>query len=492
MKLSINIIFLIFFFIGISSCNEKENPPNDTCSPSNLNGKCENNRNCVNGRCIYECNDNLECPENYHCDNNVCYDTTKSCSQNNYFGTCSGDKTCVKGSCKNLNPCSSLNSNGICSSEDRICYNGICVNNNNKCKPWNPNGNCPENYYCNNGNCIHNKVEYPCSLQYPDGKCDSKFDSCINGVCMDTEYGCGKSEIGTDCPEGQSCSLGNCTFDNTKLCSTDYPFGYCENSREKCYDGICYDLKNSCSSTDKFGKCGVNEICDNGVCIPVLVECNDTLSCPDTNRQECKNNKCIDKPIFCEDGAPNGLCPEGKACVDSECKDITENCSSSNLTGKCSALNLKCINGTCLDSSQENICSPMNLTGECPSGMGCNNGTCLGNVTEADIGNSCVVDAQCKSELFCEKTFLDGSCTKNCANNNDCDENSSCYKVSDTKGYCLAKCSVNIPNSCSRNNLEDYICYPINGNDGVCLYDCKYNNCFETGKTCNSITGICQ
>ena len=492
MKLSV--IFLIFFFLGISSCNSDENPPvSDACSVNNPAGKCKDNKSCVNGRCIYECSDTKECPENYHCDNNICYDTTKSCAPNNFFGVCPQNETCVKGRCKNLNPCSESNQRGICSSEDRSCYKGICVTRTNECKPWNINGVCPDSYHCSNeGKCIHDKIEYPCSLQYPDGKCSSEFDSCINGLCMDTEYACGKSEIGTDCPEGQSCSLGECVFDENKLCSVEYPFGYCKNSNEKCYDGVCYNLKNSCSETDKFGKCDDGKICKSGDCVAVLTECDDTNPCPDVNRQSCIENKCIDKPVFCKDGAINGLCPEGKACVESECKDITEECTPSNLSGKCNALNLKCINGACLDSSQVNICSDSNLNGECPDGTTCNNGNCEGNVSQGDIGSPCVIEAQCKSELLCEKTFLDGYCTKECNDNADCNEDSSCYKVSGAKGYCLAKCSVNIPNSCARNNLEDYICYPVNGNEGVCLYDCKYNNCFETGKTCNSLTGICQ
>ena len=494
MKLTLGFFLFFFIFIAIS-CEEEENnkpPVDNSCSTLNPSGDCEDNKSCINGICIYECSETLSCPEHYyHCDNNVCYDTTEPCSKDNYFGKCSSDKTCVEGKCKNLNPCSREYPTGICSSEDKSCYDGYCVEKTTECKPWNPYGSCPKDYNCKNGKCYHKIVEQACSLQYPDGVCDSDEDKCINGVCREADNTCG-SPYSQSCPSGQKCLDGICYVDIEKPCG-DYSFGYCSDENEKCYNGECYNIINDCSVDDVFGKCPKNYICNKGVCDSLLIECNEEKECPDLSRQYCsEDEKCLDKPIFCEDGAVNGLCPENEACVDSVCEKITEECSLSNPNGICDALNLKCLDGICLDSSQQGLCSDKYPEGKCPSSQECINKACEGDLTRLDIGNSCFSDLECKEDLYCEKTFLDGYCTKSCQVKSDCPETSNCYKTSSSIGYCLAKCSVNIPNSCDRENTENYICYPYDNNDGSCLYDCKYHGCFETGKTCNQITGICK
>jgi len=494
MKSLINFIFIFFLLLGVISCNNDDNSPSDNnCSITNPTGECKDNKSCINGQCIYECNEELACPDkNYHCEENICYNTTEPCSAINYFGTCSDNETCVEGICKNLNPCSLENPKGICSSDDRKCYNGICVNTTDECKPWNTSGKCPDAYYCENGYCKHDEIIGECSLQYLKGQCYSEFETCINGICMDNEYLCSEEEGKDDCPKGQTCVNGDCIALEEDPCSEQNFYGYCKNKDERCYRGICYNIENPCSEEDQYGKCSKNQICKEGICTNLVTECDENKECPDTNRQYCENNTCLDKPIFCEDGAENGLCPEGKSCVNSVCENITVECSPSNIEGSCNALNLKCIYGECKDFSQEGVCSVNVLNGKCPEGQLCNNGICEGTTTSMGIGNNCIMDSQCKDELFCEKTFLDGYCTKECESNSDCIDDSICYKISSSKGYCMAKCSVNIPNSCSRNNLENYICYPVQDNDGVCLYDCKYNHCFETNKTCNQVTGICQ
>jgi hypothetical protein len=498
MRQSTNLFFIfILIFIALSCDKNTGNPViNDSCSSINLSGTCKDDKSCVNGKCVYECQESLDCPNSsYHCDNNICYNTEESCSSKNYFGKCAENETCVEGVCKDLNPCSREFPNGICSSDTRFCYEGICVDETNECKPWNKHGICPLNYSCVDGSCVHKKDNYPCSLQSPNGACTFDTDICINGFCLNKEGTCGGGDPETDrnCPSGQDCENSICTFDENKLCSLDYLFGYCKNSKEKCYNGVCYNLDDNCSVDNPFGKCPENMICDfDGSCNLLFVECDENNACPDLDRQYCDNNKCVDKPIFCEDGALDGLCPEKESCVNSQCESITVECSESNLYGTCKALNLKCINGDCLDSSQEGVCSSFELNGECPENQICNNGLCLGDINPLNIGNACIIDAQCEADLYCEKTFLDGYCTKTCNDNSECTSDSTCYKVSSSIGYCLTKCSVNIPNSCSRAGQEDYICNSVDGNDGVCLYDCKYHNCFETGRTCNQITGICE
>ena len=88
--LKTNLFFLIIFLFVIVSCETENNPPTDkSCSSTNLQGDCEDNKSCINGFCAYECNESLNCPTtDYICKENVCYDTTSICSSKNYYGKC--------------------------------------------------------------------------------------------------------------------------------------------------------------------------------------------------------------------------------------------------------------------------------------------------------------------------------------------------------------------------------------------------------------------
>ncbi len=483
--------FFVFFLLCIFSCNNSSVEKEDFdryCSYKNPNGICEGTLDtCVNGRCVITCSDDKKCPDNFKCYNNICFNEIKDCSLLNPLGKCKNPFfTCVKGMCKNTSPCSKENHTGFCSSKNRICFKGACVEKTTRCSPWNTSGDCPRWYKCSEGKCIRSK---PCTPSFPNGECSSNTDICINGLCYSQKYSCYDKSGNSRgfCPSGQQCHNNKCSTSEYYPCSDDNMFGYCSSKEEICFNGVCHNIYEDCSDKNIFGKCEEGNICINGEC-KTMIECNEYMPCPDNKNQICKNNHCVDKPIFCKDGG--NLCPENQKCINKVCMDITEECSITNFKGKCKDLNHTCINGVCLDYSQKGVCSLDNPKGKCPKNTTCIYGECVEIKPNLDIGKSCLFDEEC-IEGLCEKTFLDGYCTKECQNDDDCGDGASCYEIHNFK-YCLSKCSTHIPNSCSGGHSEDYICYPMDGLSGVCLYHCKYHNCFNSGQVCDVQTGICM
>ncbi|MBN2695722.1 hypothetical protein JXR93_13770 [bacterium] len=485
-------IISLFIMLLVSCTTEKD----EKCSYSNPEGSCEKGEVCYSGVCFLECSDSILCPTSFECFNNRCYNVEVDCSRSNPYGKCSNEgEICEKGVCKNTLPCGEDNLNGICEDSEDICYQGICLEIDGSCRPWNTFGSCPKGYYCSGeGKCEYIKPSKPCSPIFPDGICPDDAYICISGSCILESEACLESSEFTTCPDGMFCNFGTCITKEETPCSTEAPFGYCPDE-QTCVYGVCYDFNKSCSIENPYGKCaGGNYYCVDGSCIDIYLECdieNPDFQCPDTERQECILGKCVDREIFCSQENLHGVCMSGFSCVDGECIEVTDYCSPSNINGTCPYSHLVCINGECLDSSQKLLCSSENPQGLCSEGQNCINESCVGSIIANSIGYSCVADEGCLTPYICDKTFLDGYCSKECLNSSDCGETGYCFKKSPTDefGVCLAECSPSLPNSCNR---ENYVCMPTTNDNGACIYNCSFNNCFETGKTCNIETGICE
>ncbi len=487
------LFFLLVLFLF--SC---ENENQNECSKQFPKGKCSDDKVCVSGVCKYDCSDTKTCPdENYVCSDNICYDKRQDCSVKNPFGKCEDTNAeCTEGVCVNSKPCSAENPTGVCDEDFAVCYNGICFVDAGECRPWNLTGTCPTGYTCDeNGNCINPASKPDCTRLNQTGKCPDGY-VCLAGVCMDKENACGYG-VEQFCPSGLVCINEICTTTTDYLCSSEFLYGYCENN-STCISGDCYDLTLPCSTENIFGSCSEpNYECIQGECIDIHKECDEVcseescLKCPNEERQECKDNRCVDKPLFCSQENVYGICPVSYICVEGNCELITPFCSFSNLKGSCELSHHACVEGVCKDKTQDERCSEENQLGICPNGQVCQAGICAGEIEQRGIGNSCVVNEECTTD-YCDVFMLNGYCSKICDEATPCPDNAFCYKKKSTDdiGVCLANCSVALPNSCNR---EDYICIPHDGSIGHCYYDCKHHECLGyENLTCSETLGYCE
>ncbi len=488
------LFFLVIIFL-FSCESESENE----CSNKFPKGKCSDNKTCISGVCKYDCSAAKTCPDdNYVCSNSICYDKRQTCSVRNPFGKCDDiNAECKEGICINSKPCTAENPTGVCEGEYSVCYNGVCFVDTGVCRPWNLTGTCPLSYECNSeGNCVKPDTESDCNRLNQTGKCPNG-SVCLAGVCMDKNDACGYGGE-YHCPTALMCYNNKCITTKDYLCSSEYVYGYCENEMV-CINGSCIDTTLPCSAENIFGSCTeANYQCIQGECVDINKQCDseacsgeNCLKCPDEERQECKNNRCVDKPLFCSAENIYGICPVSYSCVDGTCELITPFCSFSNLNGTCELSHHTCVWGVCKDKTQDRLCSQENQTGLCPNGQVCQAGVCAGDIEQRGIGNSCVANEECTTN-YCDVFMLNGYCTQVCNNASPCPDNAFCYKKqeNDDLGICLANCSIALPNSCNR---EDYVCIPHDGSLGHCFYDCKHHNCFGSeALVCSESLGYCE
>jgi len=390
----------------IASCGGDDGNADNSCSPSNPTGTCEDGKVCKNGMCV---KDEGSCTPD--CSGKVCGDD--GCGGT--CGTCNAGETCdANGQCQaGNNACSPSNPNGTCEA-GKVCKNGHCVDDNNCTPDCNGKvcgddgcggtcGTCNAGETCNaNGQCQASSQPNPGEL---GGSCDqntpcvdqdamcltasgvsSCYQSC-NGandtscrqdgaVCMDT----GNAQIGWICvppappgntPIGGDCSQENCVAEAT--CGT-------VNNVSTCYEN-CTGEGYNCQLE--------NHVCANTsigwLCIPQAQPGNTPIG------GDCSQENCVAEAIC--------LNPDAPTCYE-KCDSPSYQCSQSNYK--------------CIDSGNAQIgwvCWPQVEPGNTPIG-----GDCSGAAD--DPSKNCVAGAACLSTQDENGNITSSICYEECDTNN--------------------------------------------------------------------------
>jgi fibro-slime domain-containing protein len=388
----------------------------DTNNECTINICDQTDGQCKTQNVIGQCTDNNACTTSDVCVNGTCTGIDLTCNDNNIctFDSCDFQIGCLftpdnggPGSCEDGNPCT----------VGDFCNNSICISGQfNDCNDFN---DCTVDFCnINNGNCIHlNSNQTICD----DGDLCTENDMCISGICVGNQKNCNDNN--------------NCTTD------------FCDPNTGNCLHS--YDNGISCNDGNP---CTNNDICLNGQCRGIQIDCNDnnicTLDYCDQNNGQCQN---IMAKLPCNDGNPctvNDTCHYDVNGL-SVCDGTPKNCDDEN---QCTNDTCDINNGQCLHTLLSSI--PCDDGNPCTLNDICNNGQCIGRLRDCNDNNECTDDI--------------------------CDTNTGrCRNINDNT------------NTCSDNNL-----CTINDqcNSGSCfgtLINCRDGN-ICTNDTCNPRTGMCE
>ncbi len=425
------------------------------------------------------CSENGECFGPEH----LCDTTQHACVQCLQQSDCQGNQVCTHGTCANTltncnGTCADLtqdpNDCGACGNAcaaDSTCVNGTCVtcpdagsDCSNVCKNLrNDPSNCGHcaNVCMANDTCVDGQCT-PCPA-FPDAGVPQEALECSN-VCVDwlnDPNNC--SGCGNVCPSGV-CRGGNCISPclSDAQCSGGTPYcdvigGFCVGCLTSigCPTGeVCEIRPIGANGAQSFcdrplGSCGAgtwdcSQNPEQPVCDPSTgdcVQCLTSADCPDGG-YVCNAGACAEScaPI----PAPASICTGGDICP--RWAPICDEA-----RGLC---------GVCAEES------------DCPTGMTCELGQCVGNIVDCDgtcadltsdpnncgsCGHSCgdglCVDGSCQpcpsGDSVCSHTCVDlssdhancGACGNACPSNSTC-TNASCVPCPDgDAGYSLWGCT---------------------------------------------------
>ena len=450
------------------ACNAGEcDPLTGDCRqvPANEGGPCDDlspcteDDACENGLCVgldipdcrvcivpIDCDDFNPCTDDL-CPAGVCVyqDNVEPCDD---LDECTEVDVCLDGECAGtLIDCTFL---------DTDCAEGACVAGACEALAVNEGGDCEDGLFCTIGEtCFEGQcgggVENLCDdfIDCTVDSCDEDNDVCVNapddGLC-DDENDC------TDdvCAEGVGCEF---TANDDNVCSDGDPCtddvcqdGACVSTVVQCPDSgdVCTRLEcdpsgpdgncnlevsdNEGGDCDDGSLCSVDDMCTDGVCVGVDVDCthlDDTC-----NEGVCNQGTgtCLRSPINeggdCDDG---NLCTEDDACAAGTCRGIAVDCS--HLDDDCNDGFCNPGTGACLRSPINNggVCSDDDL---CTTGDLCDDGDCRGVAVDCShldddcnegvcnpANGNCVASAindglACEDGLFCtlNETCLVGLC----------------------------------------------------------------------------------
>ena len=456
-------------------------------SPCNDLDMCTQNDMCIGGICQGTpviCNPNTECT------NNTCNKHTGDCEMIILSGNCTdGDFCTINDVC----------TNGVCIGEQKICddnnpcTNDMCNITNGECiftdnnSPCNDGNLCTENDFCFNGTC--QGISIICN----------QTTQCMNHTCNHYSGMCEFIHLIGPCDDGDLCTLddkcinGEC-IGTPQIC----PIGFCGTGVCNTTTGLCMSLSEG-SPCDDGNICSENDICMNGECIGVPVDCNDNNTCTDDVCVDMQNNSsmCFHKynSNQCNDG---DMCTHQDVCSNGQCIGIPMNCSDGNVctddfcnpsTGLCEfnfnhvpcsdndacTIDDKCKHGSCIGTPK--ICDgDMNP---------CTNDTCIHGICvfiPFNNGSPCNITSNlCLKDSICMSGQCLGGMVLDCNDNNTCTD--------DTCNPQTGICDIlnnNMP--CDDNNIctETDIC--VNGNCTGTHIDCDdFNSC--TIDSCDPILG---
>jgi hypothetical protein len=367
-------------------------------------------------------------------------------------------ETCLCETNDDCDGCDLCNENGFCF--PKTCPTGLVLKEDGcTCVQCVGDVNCPCDQECVNNLC-----------QCPPGKFINEKGCCVDCLTND------------DCEDCEQCIGPNCV---PVVC----PDGVCDPNTDKCEECL---ISSDCEGDNV---CCINKRC---VCCPGFVkdsEGNCVPPPPCTKEEDCPKcftcvgNNCV--PI---------VCPDGKVCVDGECKDIcdcaepgctkpgqfcvqfTPNiCYCEECEGPCDDLSdcapgCGCIQNNCVKQDCVGLCDEAS---DCGPGCGCSNGSCV-KCSELTCGEcATVVGCICVTGV-CQ----DNPCSKACNTGDDCGPGCGCLE-----GECVPcsaiDCSTNIdcPNGCSCSGSGKC-------QDNPCV-NTFCNSPDECGPGCGCVDGLC-
>ena len=69
-------------------------------------------------------------------------------------------------------------------------------------------------------------------------------------------------------------------------------------------------------------------------------------------------------------------------------------------------------------------------------------GMLLGTGCQAVVGDACEINADCGSEMFCERSMPEGYCTVKSCENRDCPDFGVCVSFDQDQSFCMRPCDV--------------------------------------------------
>lgn len=261
-----------------------------------------------------------------------------------------------------------------------------------------------------------------------------------------------------DCTEGTSCNLDTYRCEETtppvKNCITN---GDCDQGLY--CDGAAGTCTNSTTCTDD-SSCDGGYTCDfRYTCVPpVAGHCDDNSDC--AMSEACVENECRDVSQVCQFSYECG--GDGKACVDNACTSI---CASDD---DCSA-GQTCTDGLCRSAVE---CA---TTDDCQEGEHCVDARCLVDSTTT----SCADGETSGSDSFCRPDWQPHPF---CTTDDDCNEGHVCHD-----GACRTPCPSSTNDECLRFDsqlpicAEDNLCYSTNETMPEChtARDCESGSCVD-------------
>ena len=314
---------------------------------------------------------------------------------------CPPGDTCDLGSCVSPASCSG---NFMCHPPAQCC-SAACTN--TQSDPNNCGGCgvvCPPSSVCEASTCI------PISTTCNGGPPCSGVDTCCPGGCTDTNTDPNNcSGCGFVCPEGSTCSGGNCT---PQMSCNGGPV--CVGVEQCCQTG-CTDIDtdpNNCGgcgqrcppgATCAGGRARGPASCNGGpVCVGVEQCCKTGCANIDTDPNNC--------------GQCGNPCPPGDTCVGAVCQAPA----SCNGGPVCVGVEQCCATGCTDVDTDPNNCGQCGLA--CAPGDSCNGGVCQAGKT-CNGGPVCPPGEQC-CPSGCSNTLANpnncGSCGNACAAGSTC------------------------------------------------------------------------
>jgi hypothetical protein len=354
---------------GAPVCTETNDQPNGSA--------CGADMICQAGQCV-ACQAGAACTPANPCHQGMlscatgtpqCLDTGTSVPAGTACGTnryCSATGVCG-GDCDVTAACSVAGK--PCRTGTITCNTGapVCVESGNV-----QNGTgCGTNQVCSSGACVACTVGLACA---PTNPCHAGFTSCSPTItCADSGANLAN---GASCGTNKVCNEGMCNACTSGTsCQPNNP---CHTGATSCVTGtsVCADVGNRPNGTN----CGMNQVCNNGMCVP----CAAGGSCTPAN-------PCHNGTLACNTGT-------------AVCTDLGTSVGNGTSCG----MNLVCKAGSCVSCTAGVMCSPTN---PCKLGRtSCMTGSsvCVESGNRA-VGTLCGADQSCTNGTLTSAAMCNAS-----------------------------------------------------------------------------------
>lgn len=334
-----------------------------------------------------------------------------------------------------------------------------------------PDRECDDGKVCYRGGCYASCDD--------DGDCDDEH-RCWDGHCAP------KDCQGIECDEKEACYRGVCypscqddaDCGDEASCTDSACVDSCEEiecpSDEVCYFGACFD------TCEAQADCDGEDRCDDGRCAPP--DCDD-IDCPDD--QVCYHGTCYPYCVDEDDCESEAQC-EDSACIEPSCDDGLvsgeqtdvdcggPNCPSCDIGQSCLE-ERDCVSELCEDE----VCVACIVNEDCDDGEICDNNICLPedgctSDDQCDDGDDCTnsvcVDGDCEHDAFCDGS--DDQC--GCTSCTDCTSSDGWYDV----GLSYDCCDGDQACICQDQQYRSYFCSGTS-----CDYNVTNTRTVESGCT---------